>query len=86
MATDHQTTLRVKYGLAPGEPTDAQLADFVRYYEGFKQKGLTDDQAGEQAASRAFPSFRRWKYGSLNTQAVSDTVAQIRAALKSTKR
>lgn len=69
--------LRVKYGLAPNEPTNAQIDLFLELLKKKVDQGLPIEEAGEEIARLCFPSFQSCKYASY-----ADTLHDLLRAIR----
>ncbi len=60
-------SLRIKFGLAPLEPTDAQLVEIQRDIERIKNRGEDPIRSDwEHAISKHCPSMGNWGYGGVD--------------------
>jgi hypothetical protein len=54
--------LRIKYGLAPSEPTAEQVRQWEQQVRALIQQKVDEETAGDRAARAVFPTYRQYKY------------------------
>lgn len=64
--------LRIKYGLAEQEPTEAQALAWGRRTRELIDRGVEAGNAGTQAARETFETFQRFRYA-----AAADTIYDL---------
>jgi hypothetical protein len=76
--------LKVRFGLAPGDPTDEQLQNIIHSVKQFaatNKRDPTIDELGE-IVRRHCPSFGRWKYAADVNLELRRQIAQLAAQAK----
>lgn len=76
-------SLRMKFGLAPNEPTDAQLIDIQRDIERIKNGGEDPIQSDwERAIKKHCPSVGNWGYGGVDNSDLNHLLVMATAKPK----
>lgn len=69
--------LRVKYGTAPGEPTENQARAWYQRTQDLRAQGVEAEEAGRRAARETFPTCGQYVY-KREADTIFDLIASMR--------